>query len=82
MPCHIAFESTTFPLSNGIINYMIAIEIIKFFYYLKMVPDKLYFRHCMLYEFHSKQKNATRATNSIRFVYKYIYGDLALDVRI
>ena len=31
MSCHIPFESTTFPLSNGIINYMIAFEIIKFF---------------------------------------------------
>ncbi len=29
MPCHILFEITTFPLSNGIINYMIASEIIK-----------------------------------------------------
>ena len=75
MPCHIPFESTTFPLSNGIINYMIAIEIIKFFYYLKMVPDKLYFRHCMLYEFHSK-KNAIQATNSICLV----NNDLALVV--
>ena len=29
MPCHVAFASTTFPLSNGIINYMIAFEFIK-----------------------------------------------------
>ena len=54
---------------------MIAIEIIKFFYHLKMVPDKLHFRHCMIYEFHSK-KNAIQATNSICLV----NNDLALDV--
>jgi hypothetical protein len=40
-----------------------------------MLPDKLYFRACMLYEFHSK-KNAIQATNSIFLV----NNDLALDV--
>ena len=33
MPCHIAFESTTFPLSSGLINYIITFEIIKFLFF-------------------------------------------------
>jgi [histone H3]-lysine36 N-dimethyltransferase SETMAR len=40
-----------------------------------MLPDKLHFRHCMIYEFHSK-KNPIQATNSICLV----HNDLALDV--
>ncbi len=40
-----------------------------------MLPDKLHFQHCMIYEFHSK-KNAIQAANSICLV----HNGLALDV--
>ncbi len=69
MPYQLPFERTTFPLSNGIIAFEI-------FCFAKMLPDKLHFRQCMFYKFHSKE-NEIQATNSIFLV----NDDLALDAR-
>ncbi len=77
MSCHIPFESTTFPLSNGIINYMIAFEIIKLFIFLKIVPDNLIFDIAWVLRVLRVllEKNAIQATTSIWLV----NNDLALD---
>ena len=42
-----------------------------------MTIDKVHIRHCMLYEFHLKKKNAVQATQSICSA----YGDSVLDVQ-
>ena len=76
MPHHEAFERTTHSLYNDILNYMIALKMIKFLIHLKSLSINYIFDIPCFTRF--IRKNETQATNSNYLV----YVDNALNVCI